>query len=157
MLADIVSKNGNLLLNVPVRGDGTIDDQEIAVLEELAKWMPVNGEAIYASRPWKIYGEGAKTEKGTNFNEGKVKYTANDVRFTTKNGALYAICLDVPTAAVSIRSLGQAAALLDQPIRDVRLLGSDEKIVWQQQSEGLVIQPAAKWPCENAVVFKITF
>ena len=157
MLADIVSKNGNLLLNVPVRGDGTIDDQELAVVEGLAQWMPINGEAIYGTRPWKIYGEGAKTQKGSNFNEGKVKYTANDVRFTTKDGALYAICLDVPTDAVSIRALGQAAGLLDKPISSISLLGSDAKIAWKQQSDALVIQPAAKWPCENAVVFKISF
>ena len=157
MLADIVSKNGNLLLNVPVRGDGTIDDQEVAVLEGLAHWMAVNGEAIYATRPWKLYGEGAKTQKGSNFNEGKVKYTAKDVRFTTKNGALYAICLGVPAEAVRIRALGQAAGLLDRPIRSIAVLGSHEAVQWKQEADALVIQPAAKWPCEHAVVFTIVF
>ncbi len=157
MLADIVSKNGNLLLNVPVRGDGTIDDQEVAVLEDLARWMPINGEAIYGTRPWKIYGEGAKTTKGSNFNEGKVKYTAKDVRFTTKDGALYAICLGIPTEAVHIRALGQTPGLLDKPISGIALLGSDAKVDWEQKSDALVIQPLTKWPCENAVVFKITF
>ena len=156
MLADIVSKNGNLLLNVPVRGDGTIDDQELAVIEDIARWMPVNGEAIFGTRPWKIFGEGAKTAKGANFNEGKVKYTAKDVRFTTKGDAIYAICLGVPTEAVSIRSLGAKAGLADRPIAEVRLLGSDEKLVWKQEADALVIQPVAKWPCDQAVVFRVT-
>ena len=157
MLSDIVSKNGNLLLNVPVRGDGTIDDQEVATLEDLAKWMAVNSDAIYATRPWKVYGEGAKTEAGGNFNEGKVQYTAADVRFTTKGGALYAICLGVPTQKVSIRSLGTDAKLADKAIAGVQVLGSDEKPAWQQTAEGLVIDPLAKWPTEQAVVFKVTW
>ena len=94
--------------------------------------------------------------KGSNFNEGKVKYTAKDIRFTTKGGTLYAICLGVPTEAVSVRALGQAAGLLDKPISSIGLLGSDATIAWKQESDALVIQPVAAWPCENAVVFKIS-
>ncbi len=92
MLVDIVSKNGNLLLNVPVRGDGSIDDKEVRVLEGIAAWMDVNKEAIFASRPWKTFGEGPASEgtelSAQGFNEGKGKpFTAEDVRYvTSKDG-----------------------------------------------------------------------
>ena len=157
MLADIVSKNGNLLLNVPVRGNGTIDDQETAVLEDLAKWMAVNSEAIFGTRPWKVYGEGAVSETGSNFNEGKVQYTAKDVRFTTKGGALYALCLGLPSEPVSIRSLGQTAGLAAKPIAKVEALGVAAPLDWKQTPEALVVQAPAKWATENVAVFKITW
>src|SRR5204862_5285797 len=89
MLVDIVSKNGNLLLDIPVRGDGTIDEDEVAFLREMAQWMEVNSEAIFGTRPWKVFGEGPddgkeKTPKAGNFNEGKTRPdTAHDCRFTT--------------------------------------------------------------------------
>ena len=86
MLVDIVSKNGNLLLSIPVRGDGTIDDDEVAFLHSMANWMAVNGEGIFGTRPWKIYGEGPTQVSGGMFNEQKVHYTAEDLRFTTKDG-----------------------------------------------------------------------
>ncbi len=95
-LCDIVSKNGNLLLNIPVRGDGTIDDDELAVVTGIADWMDVNRECIFDSRPWKLFGEGpalsaAAPINAQGFNEGKGKpFTAEDVRFTTKGDTLYA-------------------------------------------------------------------
>jgi alpha-L-fucosidase len=162
MLADIVAKNGNLLLNIPVRGDGSLDDKEEAILEGIAAWMQVNRECIFGTRPWKVFGEGpasagaALTAQG--FNEGKGKpFTAEDVRFTTKGGTLYAIVLGVPGKEVSIQSLGTAARLLDQPIRDVTLLGSNEKLVWQQGTDSLLIQPVTTWPTHSAPVFAIGF
>ena len=96
MLCDIVSKNGNLLLNIPVRADGTIDDKEEVVLKGIADWMDVNKECIFGTRPWKVFGEGPASEgaptKVGNFNEGKGKpFTGEDVRFTTKDGVLYMI------------------------------------------------------------------
>jgi alpha-L-fucosidase len=161
MLADIVAKNGNLLLNIPVRGDGSLDDKEEAILEGIAAWMKVNQECIFGTRPWKVFGEGpasagaALTAQG--FNEGKGKpFTAEDVRFTTKGSALYAILLGAPTREVTIKSLGTVAKLLDQPVRDVTLLGSKEKLTWKQGADGLVIQPVSAWPSETAVVFLVT-
>ena len=96
MLADIVSKNGNLLLNFPPRADGTLDDDELKILARMAAWMPVNGEAIFGTRPWKVFGEGTVKVKGGGFNEDKLKYTAQDIRFTTKGEVLYAIALGWP-------------------------------------------------------------
>jgi len=160
-LCDIVSKNGDLLLNIPVRGDGTIDDKEQAVLEGIGAWMDVNKECIFDTRPWKIFGEGPASEgaalSAQGFNEGKGKpFTAADVRFTTKGNALYAIELGSSTNAVAIKSLGTAAKLLDQPIRSITLLGSDEKVEWTQTAAALTINAPAKSPNNIAVVYKIT-
>jgi alpha-L-fucosidase len=160
-LIDVVSKNGNLLLNVPLRGDGTPDDDAIAVVEGIADWMQINQEAIHGTRPWKVMGEGpqmAGTEKtgGGNFNEDKQKtFTAEDVRFTTKGGALYAIIMDAPTTAVAIKSLGTAAKLLDGSVESITLLGSHEKLTWSQTAEALKIDAPKAVPNAIAVVFKI--
>ncbi len=110
MLADIVSKNGNLLLSIPVRGDGTIDSDERAFLEELARWMAINSEGIFGTRPWKVYGEGPSTREkpepgplGGIRSTPKKAFTAEDFRFTTKSNTLYAIALGWP-ANESLRS-----------------------------------------------------
>jgi alpha-L-fucosidase len=160
MLADIVSKNGNLLLSIPVRGDGTIDDKEQKVVEGIADWMDVNRECIFGTRPWKIFGEGPASDgapiSAQGFNEGKGKpFTNEDIRFTMKGDTLYAIELGKPTAGVNIKSLGTAAKLLDKKIADVRLLGSDETIQWSQKPEALAIEPLKSAPSLEVVVFKI--
>ncbi len=161
-LIDVVSKNGNLLLNVPLKGDGTPDADEIAIIEGIAGWMQINQEAIHGTRPWKVLGEGpqmAVTEKssGANFNEDKVKpFTAEDVRFTTKGAALYAIVMGAPKTTVTIKSLGTAAKLLDATISSVTLLGSDEKLTWSQTADALTIDAPRNVSNDIAVVFKIT-
>ena len=92
LLADIVSKNGNLLLNVGPRGDGRIPDAARDTLLAVGGWLKTNGEAIYGSRPWNVFGEGPTETADGSFSESKAKpYTARDFRFTTKDGALYAI------------------------------------------------------------------
>ncbi|MGA2440374.1 MAG: alpha-L-fucosidase [Tepidisphaeraceae bacterium] len=160
-LVDIVSKNGNLLLSVPVRADGTIDSDEVAVVEGIAKWMDVNREAIFGTRPWKVFGEGPASEnaapiKAAGFNEGKGKpFTADDVRFTAKGDVLYAIALGWPGKTLHIKSLGKDAKLLEKPISDIQLLGSDEKVRWSQDADALAIEPMQNKPCDDAFVFKI--
>jgi alpha-L-fucosidase len=161
MLCDIVSKNGNLLLNIPVRADGTIDDKEEAVVKGIADWMDVNKEAIFDTRPWKVFGEGPAAEgppaKVGNFNEGKGKpFTGEDVRFTTKAGALYMIALGVPKTDLQIKSLGLAAKLLDRPIGQITLLGSNEKVAWKLAADALTIKAPVKAPNNIAIVFKIS-
>jgi alpha-L-fucosidase len=161
MLADIVSKNGNLLLNIPVRGDGTIDDDELKVVQGIADWMDANRECIFGTRPWKVFGEGPASAgaalNAQGFNEGKGKpFTAADFRFTAKGNALYAIELGAPTNGASIRSLGKSAKLLDGKIRKIELLGRPEKIKWQQTRDALVISQPPKLPNDFALVFKIT-
>jgi len=161
MLADIVSKNGNLLLNIPVRGDGTIDDKELAIVEGIAAWMDVNKEAIFGTRPWKTFGEGPASEgatlNGHGFNEGKGRpMTAADFRFTAKGSVIYAIELGWPTNAVAIKALGKSAGLPGQTISKIQLLGSNEKIKWSQTDDALTIKAPKKKPGDIAIVFKIT-
>ena len=167
MLADIVSKNGNLLLNVPVRGDGTIDDDEVAFLEGMGKWMDVNGEAIFGTRPWVVYGEGPSvTERAESGQFGGARdvrskpYTAEDVRFTAKGDALYAMLLDWPsTGAVVISSLGTGTAdrpaLLGRKIKSVALLGSTDPVTWSQDAAGLHATLPATRPGSDAFALKL--
>jgi alpha-L-fucosidase len=160
MLVDIVSKNGNLLLSIPVRGDGTIDADEVAFLDRLAKWMEVNGEGIFSSRPWKIYGEGPTQVRSGMFNENNVKLSAQDIRFTVKNNKLYAWFLGWPADGKSvIRSLGRSAAdnpaSTGQKIRSLELLGSNEKIAWMQDTDGLHVTLPATKPCDDVFALKL--
>ena len=109
-LCDVVSKNGNLMLSIPQRGDGSIDSDEEKILGELASWFAVNGDAIYATRPWRRFGEGP-TRPPTGFmaeHEAK-PFTAEDVRFTVGKGALNAFFLDWPDRESAIASLGKRA------------------------------------------------
>ena len=160
-LIDVVSKNGNLLLSVPLKGDGTPDADEIAIVEGIAGWMQVNGEAIHGTRPWKVFGEGpqmavARPMTGPGFNEGKGKpFTAEDVRFTTKGPVLYALVMGAPTGAVHLKSLGTDAKLLERPLTGVSLLGSTEKLTWAQNADALVIDAPQHLPSDIAIVFKL--
>ncbi len=149
-LADIVSKNGNLLLNIPVRGDGTIDDDEVQFLKETAAWMDVNSEAIFGTRPWAVYGEGPSTNAqggGRSFNEGRTRYTPQDLRFTTKGDALYAIGLMWPAAGgkVTIKSLAADSPHVKGEVGAVRLLGHDAPLAATRDANGLTVElPAPK-------------
>jgi alpha-L-fucosidase len=162
MLIDIVSKNGNLLLNVVQTPEGDLEPDVMAILDEIARWTPANGEAIYGTRPWKIYGEGPSTvkqqEKG---HFGGVKdvrpYEAADIRFTTKGETLYAFCMGIPTTDIKINALGKSSKLTDKAVESVKLLGSSKKLNWKQQGDALVIEKPSKLPDWQVVTFKITF
>jgi alpha-L-fucosidase len=161
MLADIVSKNGNLLLNIPLRGDGTPDDDSLAVVEGIAAWMDVNKEAIFGTRPWQIFGEGPATEgvelTAQGFNEGKGKpYTAEDVRFTqSKDGrTLYVIALVRPTTPLHLKSLGTAAG---RSVAGAQLLGSAVSVKCTQTAEALTLDAGAASGPDTPAVFKVTF
>jgi alpha-L-fucosidase len=161
-LIDVVSKNGNLLLDVPLKGDGSPDSDEIAIVEGIAKWMEVNKEAILGTRPWKVLGEGpqmatAAPLKAQGFNEGHGRqFSAEDVRFTTKGDTLYVFVMGAPSAAVNIKSLGTDAKLLQKSISAITLLGSTEKLKWSQTADALVIEKPKGQISEAATVFKIT-
>jgi len=152
MLCDIVSKNGNLLLNIVQRPDGSLDPEVEQQLADLSTWISIHGEAIYGTRPWLVYGEGAVKTKGGNFKE-EFKYTARDIRFTTKAGNLYAIALGWPAdGKLVIKSLAEPAG----KITNVALLGSAAKLDWKQTADGLeVILPAEK-VSEYTAALKIT-
>jgi alpha-L-fucosidase len=162
MLANIVSKNGNLMLNIPVRGDGTIDPDEVAFLKGMAAWMKINGEGIFATRPWKVYGEGPPAVAGGMFNEKKQQFTEHDIRFTqTKDGGtLYAFFLGWPAdGKLTIRTLGTGdgtnPALLDKTINSLTLLGSKGKIQWTRDTDGLHVTLPATAPCVGACALKL--
>jgi alpha-L-fucosidase len=157
-LIDIVSKNGNLLLNIGPRSDGTIPEEVQAVLREVGSWLNVNGEAIYGTRPWRIYGEGpTKVAAGSFHDTDTAGYTAADFRFTSKGNTLYAIELGRPSGDQAvIRSLG-SSALSGQKIVAVALLGWDAKIAFQQQPDGLRVQFPGPAPGKYAYAFRILF
>jgi alpha-L-fucosidase len=154
-LVDIVSKNGNLLLNIGPRSDGTITDEETQTLLGTGKWLDINGEAIYGTRPWKIFGEGPTESASGSFADQKKPFTAQDIRFTTKGDILYAIALGIPLSNNVIKLLGSGAN--NGTINTIVLLGSKEKLIWTQQPDALVIKPLKNYPSENAVVYKISF
>lgn len=156
-LIDIVSKNGNLLLNLGPRSDGTIPDEVQQVLLDVGAWLNVNGEAIYGTRPWRIYGEGpTKVAAGSFHDTDTAKYRAEDFRFTTKGDVLYAIGFAWPAnKEVVIHSLAPTAG--SDPVRSVALLGSDSKIQFEQRPEGLYVELPAQPPAKFAYVLRVTF
>jgi alpha-L-fucosidase len=164
MLADIVSKNGNLMLSVPVRRDGTIDEDEVKVVSEIGEWLKVNGEAIYKTRPWKMYGEGPATgtaEKGQFDGQKDTQskpFASEDIRFTqSKDGkTLYAIALAWPTnGRLTIRSLAEKSTHWPGKISSVRMLGNRGKLKFTRDANGLTVIVPNKKPCEIAFALKI--
>jgi len=156
MLVDIVSKNGNLMLNIPLPGSGQLDPDELAFVADFTKWMDVNSEGIYATRPWHVFGEGpaggGPATRAQGFNESNRRYTAQDFRFTQKGDALYAFAMAWPDdRRLLVRSLAQGAGR----VQDVRLLGFPGKLAWTQTAEGLALTLPAQKPCDYVYGLKI--
>jgi len=156
IFVDVVSKNGTFLLSIPLRGDGTIDDRELAILKGLAKWNRVNGEGIFASRPWRIFGEGPTPVPSGRAADAPIAYTPADFRFTANGGRLYVFELAPPTSAVVVKSLGTNARF-SHPIARVELLGSDEPLRWRQSADALTIEKPARLPDDEVNSFRVTF
>jgi alpha-L-fucosidase len=156
-LADIVSKNGNLLLSIPVRGNGAIDADERKFLETMGAWMSRNGEAIHGTRPWRRFGEGPTRVNGGMFSEGQAQaFTAEDFRFTTKDGALYAIALGWPSnGTLNISSLAQDSALAPGAIERVEGLGSTTALTFKRSRRGLEVRLPEGLAGTPAVALKI--
>ena len=158
-LIDIVSKNGNLLLSIPVRADGTIDDDEQKLLAGLAAWMPANREAIFGTRPFTVFGEGAPDVKGSaNFNENAARpYTAEDIRFTVKGRTLYAFALAWPSAGkIAIKTLAKGSPGYPGEVAKVELLGSKGALTFVRDTSGLVVDLPEQKPHDYAYALKIT-
>ena len=142
MLVDIVSKNGNLLLNVVQTPEGDLEPDMLKILDEIGVWIAANGEGIYGTRPWKIYGEkpaGVPEKKLGRFDEN-FGYSSRDIRFTTKGRTLYAFCLGKPEEDIRIRSLAKKSKTDAYLVSSVELAGSKEKIIWKQTSDALIIK-----------------
>ncbi len=154
MFVDIVSKNDNLLLNIPLMADGTLDAGEEQFLAEMARWTRVNGEANFSTRPWRVFGEGPTSVKEEYSEEIKESFTSNDIRFTTRDDVLFAFFLDWPAdRTVTIAELGTDTA--PEEIAEVRLLGHSGRLTWNRHASALEVVLPDEKPCEHAFAFKV--
>jgi alpha-L-fucosidase len=155
ILVDVVSKNGNLLLTIPQRPDGTVDDECIYLLKSLEKWMRVNGEGIYGTRPWTVFGEGPSQVVNKVYQEDEVPWTIEDFRFTQKAGQVYAFQMKWPEGGKTvIRSL----ALEQVPaVKAVRVLGYEGPVRFEQTRRGLAIDLPEQKPVEFVPCYAASF
>jgi alpha-L-fucosidase len=160
-MVDAVSKYGTFILNIPGRPDGTIDADEVAILDGIGSWMQTNGEAIYETRPWKAFGEGPHTAKSGAFaGSSTASLDSSDVRFTrNKRGdVVYAIVLGWPTGEnFQLQSLGTASPQRPGKVTNVELLGCVDRLEWNQSAESLSVQKPKAKPCDFAYALRISF
>ena len=158
-LLEIVARNGNMMLNVPLNAAGEPDSGGVEVCENMGKWLTVNGDGIYGTHAWGVFREGINGMPGGNFNESQAKkvFNATDIRFTAKADAVYAFALAWPTnGQFVVRSLGKPLTGTGNVIDHVSLLGSGGKLKWKQTEDGLVITSLPEQqPCEYAFCFKV--
>ncbi|QBG47654.1 alpha-L-fucosidase [Verrucomicrobia bacterium S94] len=154
-LVDIVSKNGCLLLNIAPHPDGSIPAEQRRILREMGAWLKLNGEAIYESRPWIYYGEGpTETKVGHLADRHFDGFTEQDIRFTERDGQLYAIAFGWPASGtLSIETFGRA--FYNTEIKGVELIGHRGGLKWERKTFSLDIRLPKRKPCEHAFVFRI--
>ncbi|MEO9571959.1 MAG: alpha-L-fucosidase [Polaribacter sp.] len=152
---DAISKNGVVMINIALKGDGTIPDNQIKMLSDFGAFVKTNQDGIYNTRPWTVYGEGPLKIITKRAGENLKKFSEKDIRFTTKNGNLYAFILAPLTKDILIKTL-KKGGILEREIKEIQLLGSNENISWHQQKEGLVIKNNfKKLPNQSTICFKI--
>jgi alpha-L-fucosidase len=162
MLIDIVSKNGNLLLSVPVRGNGTIDEKEVAILNGIKGWMDVNYESIYGTRPWTIFGEGPTAEASNpinnqGFNEG-TNYTSDDIRFVERHDTVYVTAMGWPeTNQMVVKSLASTSPYYNNKIKEVKLLGYEGDVEYTCDKTALTVELPAEMSSTIAPVLMVRF
>ncbi len=153
-LVDIVSKNGNVLLNFPQRPDGTLDDECMYILTSLARWIKVNGEGIYGTRPWKMSSEGPSSVVIEGFREDAVNWGVEDFRFTAKGETVYAFMMKwAEGGRTVIRSLAKGSV---PQITSVTLLGTGP-VPFEQTVRGVAIDLPMEKPCDYTQCFRVTF
>ncbi len=158
-LIDTVSKNGTFILNIPGKPDGTIDSKEIAVLDKITGWMNINGEAIYATRPWRVFGEGPSLMKGSSSQDKNVgPLTARDIRFTTNkmNTVVYALFMGWPGKEASIEAFGTSNPQSPAKVEHVELVGHGGSLRFRQAPQALQVELPDHQPYDYAVALKIT-
>ncbi|HEY5592609.1 MAG TPA: alpha-L-fucosidase [Paludibacter sp.] len=161
-LVDVVSKNGNLLLNIPVRGNGTIDSNELNVVNGIGAWLKINGNAIYGTRPWVKFGEGPSLLDNTVNSKGEqplwrtIAYSSTDIRFTTKKDTLFAIGMAWPIRGTAIiKSLGKLSPKVKGNITKVTMLGVNGDLNFTQTDTTLLVVVPTQKPSTIAYVLKI--
>ncbi|MFD2115318.1 alpha-L-fucosidase [Paenibacillus yanchengensis] len=157
-LVDIVSKNGALLLNIGPRADGTIPEEEQQMLLDIGQWLDVNGQAIFSTRPWKVYGEGPTEVVSGSFSDTKrAAFTSADIRFTTQAGKLYALILAIPEdGKVKITSLASSLRLYNKAVESVKLLGYTRELTWSHEADGLHVTLPEAHQVSNTFVLEIS-
>jgi alpha-L-fucosidase len=156
-LVDIVSKNGNLLLNVGPKPDGTLPQEVVELLRGVGRWLDLNGEAIYGTRPWVTFGEGPTGVPKAFREHDQAAFTAQDVRYTQKGDALYATLMGWPQQGqVTLAALAEGGPVGADQVVGVGMLGNDKALTWTQNSAGLAVQLPPARPCDHAYVLKIT-
>ena len=152
---DAISKNGVVMLNVALKGDGTIPEKQKVYLEAFGDFIKINGEGIYGTRPWKIFGEGTLKIKDGRQGENAFDYSQQDIRFTAKDDVLYAFVLTPPTEDIVIKTLA-TGGLLEGEIADITLMGSEETLTWNRSPNGLKIELPKTLPGKIINGFRIT-
>ncbi len=159
ILIDIVAKNGLMLLNVPPNPDGSIPHEMHDMLDKLGNWLEINGEGIYETRPWTVFGEGPTriSRGGHKIEKQKIEYNQKDIRFTKKgDDVIYAFVMDVPDTDIVIETLNTNLSVLQTKIEKIEMLGSKQTVNWQRNAQGLVIQKPVSIPSDFAIGYKVT-
>jgi len=151
---DAISKNGMVMMNVALRGDGTLPENQAAYLTAFGDFLKTCGEGIYGSRPWDVYGEGPLEMKDGRRGENQKDFLQQDIRFATKDEVLYAFVLAPPTKDIVIKTLA-SGGLLKEEIALIVLMGSNEKIQWKRSSDGLAIRLPKSLPTLPVIGFKL--
>ena len=179
LLIDVVSKNGNFMLNVELLPDGTIPPEHKAILDEFGAWLKLNGEAIYASKPWKVHGDNLfsalrnektnasnlantdqleqkrKSKQFNNRTKDSQPYGHDEVRFTTRGDVLYVFVLNPKEGDIELPALGLQSKYHPNPIRSIKMIGSNEPISFRQNDDGLTLSVPGKRPNNYAAVFEV--